>query len=36
MREAAKAFDFEKAIRLRDRIKALKTRDLMGVAETSS
>ncbi len=36
MREAAKTFDFEKAIRLRDRIKALKTRDLMGVAETSS
>ncbi len=35
MREAAKAFDFEKAIRLRDRIKALKTRDLIGVAETS-
>ena len=32
MREAAKAFEFEKAAGLRDRIKALKTRDLTGAA----
>ena len=35
MREAAKAFEFEKAADLRDRIKALKTRDLAGLAEAS-
>ena len=35
MREAAKAFEFEKAAQIRDRIKALKTRNLMGIAETS-
>jgi excinuclease ABC subunit B len=35
MREAAKAFEFEKAAGLRDRIKALKTRDLAGLAEAS-
>ncbi len=35
MREAAKAFEFEKAAELRDRIKALKTRDLAGLAEAS-
>ena len=35
MREAAKAFEFEKAADLRDRIKALKTRDLTGLAEAS-
>jgi len=33
MRQAAKAFEFEKAAKIRDRIKALKTRDLMGVME---
>ena len=33
MREAAKAFEFEKAAELRDRIKTLKTRDLTGMAE---
>ena len=33
MREAAKAFEFEKAAKLRDRIKALKTRDLTGFVE---
>ena len=33
MREAAKVFEFEKAAKLRDRIKALKTRDLMGTVE---
>ena len=33
MREAAKAFEFEKAAKIRDRIKALKTRDLVGVME---
>ncbi len=32
MREAAKAFEFEKAAGLRDRIKALKTRGLTGAA----
>jgi len=32
MREAAKAFEFEKAAEIRDRIKALKTRDLTGLA----
>ena len=32
MREAAKAFEFEKAAGLRDRIKALKTRDLTGAS----
>jgi excinuclease ABC subunit B len=35
MREAAKAFEFEKAAKIRDRIKALKTRNLMGVVEAS-
>jgi excinuclease ABC subunit B len=35
MREAAKAFEFEKAADLRDRIKALKTRDIAGLAEAS-
>ena len=35
MREAAKAFEFEKAAGLRDRIKALKTRDMAGLAEAS-
>jgi len=33
MREAAKVFEFEKAAKLRDRIKALKTRDLLGTVE---
>ncbi|MBI1357538.1 MAG: excinuclease ABC subunit UvrB [Acidobacteria bacterium] len=33
MREAAKAFEFEKAAEIRDRIKTLKTRDLTGMAE---
>jgi len=33
MREAAKVFEFEKAAKLRDRIKALKTRDLLGTME---
>ena len=32
MREAAKEFNFEKAAELRDRIRALKTRDLTGLA----
>jgi excinuclease ABC subunit B len=35
MRQAAQAFEFEKAARLRDRVKALKTRDLTGAAEAS-
>ncbi len=33
MREAAKAFEFERAAEIRDRIKALKTRDIIGFAE---
>jgi excinuclease ABC subunit B len=36
MREAAKAFEFEKAAELRDRVKALKTRDLTGIVEGNS
>jgi excinuclease ABC subunit B len=35
MRQAAQAFEFEKAARLRDRVKALKTRDLTGATEAS-
>jgi len=35
MKEAAKVFEFEKAAKLRDRIKALKTRDLFGSVEAS-
>ncbi len=35
MRQAAKAFEFEKAAEIRDRIKALKTRDLKGLAEAN-
>ena len=36
MREAAKVFEFEKAAKLRDRIKALKTRDLTGMSEAKA
>lgn len=36
MREAAKAFEFEKAAELRDRIRSLKTRDLTGLAGKAS
>jgi len=36
MREAAKVFEFEKAAKLRDRIKALKTRDLLGTMEAAN
>jgi excinuclease ABC subunit B len=35
MRQAAQAFEFERAARLRDRVKALKTRDLTGATEAS-
>jgi excinuclease ABC subunit B len=31
MREAARKFEFEKAARLRDRIKALRTKDVAGI-----
>ena len=36
MREAAKIFEFGKAAKLRDRIKALKTRDLTGAAKADA
>ena len=36
MREAAKAFEFEKAAELRDRVKALKTRDLTGLSDSKA
>ena len=34
MREAAKKFEFEQAAQIRDRIKALKTRDMAGIGAT--
>ena len=34
MREAAKKFEFEKAAQLRDRIRALKQKDLSGIFST--
>ena len=36
MREAAKIFEFEKAAKLRDRIKALKTQDLTGAVKADA
>ena len=36
MREAAKVFEFEKAAKLRDRVKALKTRDLTGMSKAQA
>ncbi len=36
MREAAKAFEFEKAAEIRDRIKALKTRDIKSLTEAKA
>ncbi len=36
MREAAKAFEFEKAAKLRDRVRALKTSDLTGLAASKA
>ena len=36
MREAAKIFEFEKAAKLRDRIKALKTGDLAGAIKADA
>ena len=36
MREAAKVFEFEKAAKLRDKIKALKTRDLTALSEAKA
>jgi excinuclease UvrABC helicase subunit UvrB len=36
MREAAKKFEFEKAAQLRDRIRALKQKDLAGLFSTEA